>query len=209
MLNSERLTTRQGQLLAFYQNRQRESGFVPTLQETANHFGFKSANSVRQHLRLIEKKGFVRRLPGRSRALLFTREQDSGDSNSVHVPLLGRIPAGALNLAQEEVEAFLTLPASLFRGSGLFALRVRGTSMLGAGILDGDIAVLDSKPEVANGAIAAIQLDDEATLKRVYKKGNELSLWAENPDFPEIRVGANDARRARILGPLVGIVRKV
>ena len=123
-------------MLAFIQNRQRETGFVPSLQETADHFGFKSPNSVRQHLRLIEKKGLVHRLPGRSRALVLARQENLDDC--VHVPFLGCIPAGLPAVAQEDMEALLTLPAHLFRGDGLFALRVRGTSMNGAGILDGD-----------------------------------------------------------------------
>ena len=203
------LTTRQKEVLAFYQNRQRETGFVPTLQEAADHFGFKSLNSVRQHLCLIEKKGFVHRISGRSGALVLNRQDILADSDSVHVPLLGRISAGPPIVAQEDVDTFLTLPAHLFRGERLFALRVRGTSMNGAGILDGDFAVLDAKPAVRNGAIAAVRIEDDATLKRVYQRRNELSLKAENPAFPEIRVRAKDAQRVEILGLLIGIVRKV
>lgn len=209
MPGSAELTTRQEQVLAFIQNRQHDAGFVPTLQETADHFGFKSPNSVRQHLRLIEKKGFVHRLPGRSRALVLTRQERPGDSGSVHVPLLGRIPAGLPGVAQEDMDALLALPAHLFRGDQLFALRVRGTSMNGAGILDGDIAVLDAKREVKNGAIAAVRIEDDATLKRVYRRRNELSLKAENPAFPDIKVAARDAQRVQILGLLIGIMRKI
>jgi repressor LexA len=209
MLGPSALTTRQEQVLAFYQDRQRETGFVPTLQETADHFGFRSPNSVRQHLRLIERKGFVHRLPGRFRALVLARQESLGDSNSVHVPLLGRIPAGPPAIAQEDIEALLTLPAHLFRGDRLFALHVRGTSMNGAGILDGDIAVLDAKPEVRDGAIAAVRIEDDSTLKRVYRRRNGLLLKAENPAFPEINVRAKDAERVQILGLLVGIVRKI
>ena len=81
--------------------------------------------------------------------------------------------------------------------------------MTGAGILDGDIAVLDAKPEVLNGAIAAVRIEDDATLKRVYRKRSELSLKAENPAFPEIKVRAKDARSVQILGLLIGILRKI
>jgi repressor LexA len=203
------LTTRQQQVLAFYQNRQRETGFVPTLQEVADHFGFKSPNSVRQHLLLIEKKGFVHRSPGRSRALVLVRQGSLDDSDSVHVPLLGRIPAGVPRVAQEDMEALLTLPANLFRGDRLFALRVRGTSMKGAGIIDGDIAVLDAERKVTNGAIAAVRIEDDATLKRVYRSRNELSLKADNPAFPEIKVRMKDVQHVQILGLLIGIVRKI
>lgn len=203
------LTSRQEQVLAFYQNQQRETGFIPTLQETADHFGFKSPNSVRQHLSLIEKKGFLHRLPGRSRALVLARQENLDDSDSVQVPLLGRISAGVPVVVQEDMEALLTLPVHLFRGDRLFALRVRGTSMNGAGILDGDIAVLDAKREVTNGAIAAVRIEDDATLKRIYRRRNELSLKAENPAFPEIKVPSRDAQRVQILGLLIGILRKI
>jgi repressor LexA len=209
MAETAYLTARQRQVLEFVVDRQRQTGLVPTLQETANHFGFKSPNSVRQHLRLIEKKGFVRRIPRRSRGLVVTRPDSRADLDSVRVPLLGRIPAGSPVLAYEEPEALLTLPADLFRGSQLFALRVCGTSMRDAGILDGDIAVLDAMPEVKDGAIAVVLIEDEATLKRVCRGSDGLLLRSENPAFGDIRVTAGAAERARVLGALVGVVRKV
>jgi repressor LexA len=203
------LTTRQGQVLAFYQNRQRETGVVPTLQEVADHFGFKSLNSVRQHLGLIEKKGFLHRLRGRPGAIALGSQEVFYNSDSVHIPLLGRVAAGLPTVAQEDIDAILALPGHLFRGERLFALRVRGTSMNGAGILDGDFAILDAKSEVRNGAIAAVRIEDDATLKRVYRSRNELSLKAENPAFPEIRLRAKDVKRVEILGLLIGIIRKI
>lgn len=209
MVQSSPLTARQMQVLAFVKDRQRDTGLVPTIQETATHFGFKSLNSARQHFRLIEKKGFIHRVPGRSRGLVVVRPEGGGDQDSVRVPLLGRIPAGHPVLAHEDTEALLTLPAGIFHGSGLFALRVRGTSMEGAGILDGDIAVLDSMMEVKDGVIAAILIEDEATLKHVYRRPEGLLLKAENPVFRDIEVPPSAAERARVLGALVGVVRKV
>lgn len=209
MSQSAKLTARQEEVLAFFEDRQRQTGFAPTLQETAEHFGFKSPNSVRQHLRLIEKKGLVHRVPGRSRALVLVRAEREAPSELVRVPLLGRIPAGRPFTAQEEPEMLLTLPAHLFRGTQLFALRVHGASMKGAGILSGDIAVLDGATEVKDGAIAAVLIEDEATLKRVYRKPKGLLLKAENPAFRNIHVAVTEAQRARVIGVLVGVVRKV
>jgi repressor LexA len=203
------LTARQRQVLTFVEDQQRQTGVTPSLQETAKHFGFKSPNSVREHLRLIEKKGFVHRVPGRSRGLVVARPDGGDQPDSVRVRLLGRIPAGYPSVAQEDAEALLTLPAQLFRGSQLFALRVHGTSMKGAGILDGDIAVLDAVAELHNGAIAAVLIEDEATLKRVYRRPKGLLLKAENSAFRDIEVLASAAERARVLGVLVGVVRKV
>lgn len=202
------LTARQEEVLAFYEDRQRQTGLVPTLQETADHFGFKSANAVRQHLRLIEKKGFAHRVPGRSRALVVHRDIQRG-ADSVRVPLLGRIPAGNPMLAFENSEALLALPTLIFKESSLFAVRVQGNSMTGAGIFDGDIAVLDTSSQPRDGMIAAVLIDEEATLKRVYKMPKSLLLKAENPEFPDIEVPARAAEKARIMGVLVGIVRRV
>lgn len=209
MAQTESLTTRQKQVLAFVEDRQRQTGFAPTLQETAKHFGFRSPNSVREHLRLIEKKGFVHRTPGRSRALVVIRHDGQLDPDSVRVPLLGRIPAGDPAVAIEDTEALLTLPALLFRGSRLFALRVRGSSMKGAGIFDGDIAVLDARSEVRDGTIAAVLIEDETTLKRIYRRPNGLLLKAENPAVRDIKLSPREAEHVRVVGVLVGVVRKV
>ena len=205
---SAALTSRQQQILSFIQDCHRETGLVPTLQETATHFGFRSPNSVRQHLRLIEKKGFVHRLPGRSRALVLA-QHEANAADLVRVPLVGRIPAGIPDFAEESAEEMLPLPAHLFHGSGLFALRVHGSSMTGAGILDGDIAILDAKLEVKTGSIAGVLIENDATLKRVYRSRDELSLKAENPAFPDIKLTAKAAKLLKILGVLVGVVRKI
>lgn len=209
MSQTAKLTARQEEVLAFVEERQRQTGFAPTLQETAEHFGFKSPNSVREHLRLIEKKGLVHRIPGRSRALVLVRAERQIDHDSLRVPLLGRIPAGHPVPAHQETETLLTLPAYLFRGTQLFALRVHGASMKGAGILNGDIAILDAATEVHDGAIAAVLIEDEATLKRVYRNRKGLVLKAENPAFRDIQVASNEAQRVRVIGLLVGVVRKV
>jgi repressor LexA len=206
---SVELTVRQEQILNYYKDRQRQSGIFPTLQEAADYFGFKSRNAVRQHLRLIEKKGALHRVPGRSRALELLRPDDRSDSDWVRVPLIGTIPAGNLATAYEDAEELLNLPANFFRGHQLFALRVRGTSMEGAGILHGDIAVLDETPDVREGAIAAVLIEDEATLKRVYHTPEALVLKAENQAFRDTRIAASESQQPRVLGVLVGILRKV
>lgn len=202
------LTVRQEQVLAFYKDHHRQTGIFPSLQEAADHFGFKSPNAVSQHLRLAEKKGVVHRLPGRSRAIEFVQRDTRSDSDSIRVPLLGNVPAGNPVIAYEDAEELLTLPVSLFRGNQLFALRVHGTSMQDAGILDRDIAVLDGACDVKEGAIAAVLIDDDATLKRVYHTPEALVLKAENQAFRDIRIAVTEAQ-PRVLGVLVGILRKV
>lgn len=203
------LTVRQKQILKFYKDCQRQTGVLPTLREAADHFGFKSRNAVVQHLRLIERKGAVRRAPGRSRSMEFLGPDKRSSPDWVSVPLGGTIPAGNFAVAYEDAEEVIDLPARFFRGHQLFALRVRGTSMEGAGILDGDIAVLDETPEVRDGAIGAVLLGDEATLKRVHRTPGALVLKAENPAFRDITIAADDAQRPRVLGVLVGILRRL
>jgi repressor LexA len=209
MFANVQLTARQKQVFAFYKDQHRQTGIFPTLREVANHFGIKSLNAVRQHLRLIEKKGVMHRVPGRARAMELVDDEVASYPESVRVPLLGNIPAGNPAVAFEEAEEVLALPVRLFRGSQLFALRVRGTSMQGAAILNGDIAVLDGAREVKEGEIAAVLIEDEATLKRVYHTPEALILKAENQAFRDIRIAASESQQPRVLGVLVGILRKV
>jgi repressor LexA len=210
MTQSPQLTVRQEEILKFYTDRQQQTGILPTLQEVADHFDFKSRNAVREHLRLLELKGAIRRAHGRARAVeILWREGPSEPGAVVRVPLLGTIPAGNLSAAFEDAEEVLNLPTGLFRGHRPFALHVRGTSMEEAGILNGDIAVLDESLEAEQGAIAAVLIDDEATLKRVYHTPEAMVLRAESSGFPDIEIGANAAQEPRVLGVLVGILRRV
>jgi repressor LexA len=204
------LTNRQQQVLAYVENRQRETGFAPTLQEAADHFGLKSPNSIRQHLRLMEKKGFLHRVPGRSRALVVHRafDQDQAD-DVVYVPLLGPISAGPPNLACEDPGPTVALSSRLFQGNQLFALKVRGQSMTGAGILDGDIAILDATKQVEDGTVAAVLVEDEATLKRLFRNARGLLLRAENPDYKDIEIHRSQFDAVKVIGALIGILRKV
>ena len=201
------LTERQREILTFIEERQRSAGFAPTLKETAAHFGFRSANSVRQHLRLIENKGRVKRVPRRSRALVVQGAKGRARSGWLRIPLLGTIAAGNPILATENVESTFEFPAQFFRGIELFALRVKGQSMERAGILDGDLAILDAAVEVSSGGIGAVLIGDEATLKYVHHRGRNLVLMAANPDFPNIEIDPDDSQRVRLMGSLVGVVR--
>jgi len=203
------LTDRQKEILAYVEERQRSAGFPPTLQEIAAHFGFKSANSVRQHLRLIENKGRVRRLPGRSRALVVPKVRRRSPTGFVRIPLLGSIAAGNPILAAPSAESVLDFPEHLFRGAELFALRVKGGSMEGAGILGGDIAVLDAAAEVGSGAIGAVLIGDEATLKYIHREDGGLLLRAANAAFPDLKLDSARSEQARVMGRLVGVVRSI
>src|ERR1017187_3177507 len=144
-----RPTERQEQIAAFLHTESRKRGVMPTQREIAEHFGFASLNSVRSHLRLMEKKGMLNRLPGKARGLMLKRSPSAG------IPLLGHIAAGDPQIAFQDPEEFILASPELFSGSELFALRVKGESMKDAGILPGDIAVINRQSEVADGEIAA------------------------------------------------------
>jgi repressor LexA len=203
------LTSRQAEVLAFLEERQRSTGFSPSLKEIARHFGFASTFAVREHLRLIEKKGFLRRVPRKSRAIRITRHCQGQENSLRRIPLLGRIPAGSPLTAVEETEEIIGVERRLFQGQQLYALRVRGNSMTGAGIMDGDLAVLNYQQDVENGQIAAVLIDDEATLKRVFRTPDALILHPENPDFQNIVITDKDTQECRIAGRLVGLIRSL
>jgi len=209
ILLKKALTTRQAQVLNFVEEYQQEQGRAPTLKEICNHFGFRSVSSARDHLDLIEQKGFLTRIANCSRSIRITcQESTNQPSPSTSVPLIGRIAAGAPSFALEEAEDILQLPKSLFSGRKLFALRVQGDSMINAGIFDGDIAVLKSQPDFIDGDIAAVVVDEEATLKRLYRTAKGLRLRPENDIYTDRIISLKHSRSCRVAGVLVGTIRQ-
>ncbi len=195
-------TTRQMEIAEFLDAEFRRRGMMPTQREIATRFGFASPNSVRSHLRLMAKKGMVSLLPGKARGLKLTISTSPG------IPVLGKIAAGIPQEAFQTAEEFVPLPPHFFRGTDLFALRVKGDSMKDAGILPGDIAIMNRQEDVADGEIAAVLLDDDATLKYLHRRRGSVVLRGANPTFREIIVRADEARTLRILGRYVGLIRK-
>jgi len=123
-------------------------------------------------------------------------------------PLVGAVAAGRPITAVENIEGHLTLDRNLFAGQNVFALRVRGDSMIGAGIHDGDIAVVQKQPVADDGQIAVVMIDDEATLKRFGRKDKAIILHAENPAYPDIVIGPEDGE-VEVVGKVIGIMRKM
>lgn len=204
------LTVRQAQVFNFVEKYQQEQGRAPTLKEICNNFGFRSVSSARDHLDLIEQKGFITRTANCSRSIRIIRQESNFQlAPSISVPLIGRIAAGAPSFALEEAEDILQLPKSLFPERKLFALRVQGDSMIKAGIFDGDIAVLKSQPDFTDGNIAAVVVDEEATLKRLYRTAKGLRLKPENDAYTDRIISLNHANRScRVAGVLVGTIRQ-
>lgn len=207
---SASLTKTQARVLAFVEQAVAQNGRPPTMKEVAGHFGWSSTSTAQQHLRALETKGHLSRTPKSARSLRVTKPlRIVRPEQTVAVPLIGRISAGAPTFALEEAEEILPLPRALFHGDNLFALRVRGDSMIQAGIFDGDIAVLRSGPDFSEGNIAAVVVDEEATLKRVFRTKRGLRLHAENPAYADRLVSSEQMKTSfRLAGVLVGTIRR-
>jgi len=202
-------TQRQDEIYQFLLDQRDKCGVCPTHEEIRQHFGFRSLNSVQEHLRLLEQKGFIKRSPRKARSIQLTGPSEGTDLHDlIRVPLLGSIPAGNPMFALECQEDVLQLSRRLFRGRDIFALRVKGDSMKGAGIFNGDIALLSAGKDWNDGVIAAVVVDEEATLKRVYRTPQGVRLHAENPDYADRIILAKSLSNCRVAGVLVGTVRR-
>ena len=197
------LTDRQRSVLHFIQREQREKGVTPSTREIQNHFRFASQTSVMQYIAALEQKGFLQRHPGKARALITPIQKVR-----IHdVPIYGQIPAGMASLTEQDIEGHVSLDhhsANVSKTHGTFALRVRGDSMIGAHILDGDLVILEQSKEAHNGAIVAALIDGETTLKRYVVDHGRPYLKAENPRYPNLI----PARELKIQGVMVSLVRK-
>ena len=194
------LTKRQRQVLEFISEFQAEHGYPPTVREVAAQFGFRSPRAAHDHIKALQRKGYLKHEPGRPRALSLIKP-------TTGIPVLGRIAAGAPLLAVEEADEVLGLEPSFFGSGSFFALRVRGESMIEEHIADGDLVILRAQEMANPGEVVAVLLGDEVTLKYFHPRKNGLELRAANPVVPSIMVGA-DADPPRILGVMVGLVRK-
>ena len=195
------LTPRQQQVYQFVCDYLDSHGYAPTLQEIAAYLGINGNLGVLRHLEALEKKGYLRRVTGKSRGIVL-----SGRSTSQALPVVGSVAAGALSEALEDVEDYLNVDPALIRGDGSFVLRVRGDSMLEAQICDGDLAIIHPQPEAENGDIVVARLDGEATLKRFFREGESIRLQPENSRFQPIFLSAEDGDVA-IIGKVTAIIR--
>jgi repressor LexA len=197
------LTARQRELLVFIE-RTAASGRPPSRADIASHFGITRA-TVQQHVVALERHGALRRLPG-ARGLAPARA--ATPAPRIHtVPVLGRVAAGVPLLAVEDASEAVAVPEGLFRSVPDVLLRVAGDSMIGAGILDGDLVAIALRPDAESGDIVVARLDDEITLKRLRRRAGAVELWAENPAFAPIRM--DPTREFAIEGVVLGVVRRL
>lgn len=199
---TDKLTARQLEVLAFIRSALKRSGLPPTRSEIAEALGFRSPNAAEEHLRALARKGAIELRPGASRGIRVTADipEDSG------LPVIGRVAAGQPILAAEHVEELLQIDPAAFRPRADYLLRVKGLSMRDAGILNGDLLAVHATATAENGQVVVARLDDEVTVKRFRRRGQRVSLLAENPDFSPIEVDLR-TQTLTIEGLAVGVVR--
>lgn len=183
------LTNRQRQIVEFIQRQQEHSGLVPSQREIADHFGFRSTNAVRQHVRLIEQKGFLEASDGKARALKVISPLQPLRRRVCDIPVFGSIPAGSPQDRTQEAKGCVTIDIGTLNFKPTprtFALEVRGDSMAGKHIVDGDLVVLEHGATPKPGDVVAALIDGENTLKTFLLRGTKPFLKAENPKYPDL-----------------------
>ena len=209
-----KLTKMQQQIYDYIARMIREQGYPPSVREIGEAVGLKSPSTVHFHLKHLEEMGVIGKSAGKGRAITLRREEESAPLSNVvplpeeseppanKIPVVGTVAAGTPILAEECIEDYLTFDTG-GRSGEYFALRVRGESMLYAGILPDDLVVVHQQCTANNGEIVVALLDDEATVKRLRRKNGEVWLMPENPAYSPI-----DGRTASILGKVAAVVRR-
>jgi len=200
------LTKRQRQVLDFVES-SRQAGEVPTLREIAEHFGFKSSRAAADHLDALKRKGLVSNKPGKSRSLRVVSPLHDLRKRIADIPLFGSIPAGFADERKQEAKGCVTIDIGTLGikpSSRTFALEVRGDSMIGKHIVDGDVVVVEHGQTPRNGDVVAALIDGESTLKTYVEDRRKPYLKAENPRFPKLIPAAELV----IQGVMVALIRK-
>ena len=214
----EELTDRQKQILHFIVRESESRGFPPTIREIGEQMDIRSTNGVNDHLKALERKGYLTRGEQQSRSLVPTKRARlvlglgaRRDGNMVDVPLLGKVAAGVPLLTAENLEDSVRID-SFFLGSAgkeVFALRVKGDSMIEDGIFDGDYLFVRKTPGASPGDIVVALIEDEATVKRFYPEGDRIRFQPSNRAMHPLYVHRSDFRSTMILGIVIGVYRKM
>ncbi len=180
-----------------------KDGYAPSVRDICAAVGIKSTSSVHEYLRRLETKGYIRKSSGRSRALSVVNDRENESTKMMRVPILGRVTAGQPIYAVENYDGYVDFPISMARGkANLFALRVMGESMIEAGILDGDIVVVESKRYADDGDIVVAMIEDEATVKRYFRDDGRIRLQPANHTMQPIF-----SRDVTVLGKVIANFR--
>ena len=207
---STMLTHQQEKLLQFINNFQLKSNITPSFDEMKDGLGLKSKSGIHRILSALEERGYIKKLNNRARAIEVLKFPNGiteySDNNNITIPVLGKIAAGHPIEAITDNTNYIDIPQSLLGKGEYFLLEVEGDSMINAGIFDGDQVIIEKRNDAKNGEIVVALIDNnEATLKRIYKRGQQLALQPENPAFKTVIYGPD---RVQIQGILKQLIRK-
>jgi len=203
----EALTNKQMAVLAYIREQTGDRGMPPTVREVARHFGFKSPKAASDHMDALIRKGYLERTPGTARGLRVMGDKSDAFASEPGVPIVGDVAAGLPILAVENTLGTLTME-SAFGSGDLFAVRVRGDSMIDYGIHEGDFVIVRKTTVVEPDAIAVVYVEGEATVKKLRKTKIGYELIAGNVNYPPVPITAETVGFA-IAGPVVGVIRKM
>jgi repressor LexA len=203
MNNDAYLNSRQQQILDYIKSTLRAKGYPPSVREIGEAVGLSSSSTVHSHLSKLEQLGLIKRDPTKPRAIDVLDEAPWRQKHLTPVPLVGCVTAGQPILAIENIEETYPLPTELVRDDNVFMLTVKGTSMINAGILDGDYILVREQKDANNGDIVVVLIDnEETTVKRFYKEKNVVRLQPENDEMAPIYV-----KDVAIVGKVIGVLR--
>lgn len=201
----EQLTDKQQQILEFIKHRILEKGYPPAVREICQAVQLRSTSSVHSHLETLERKGYIRRDPTKPRAIeIIDDDFNLARKEIVHIPIVGTITAGEPILAVENIEDYFPMQPDFISSKNTFMLHVRGESMINAGILDGDMVIVQQQPTAENGDIVVAMIEDSATVKRFYKEEGYYRLQPENDNMDPILVP-----EVSIIGKVIGLYRSI
>src|SRR5437016_12493845 len=197
------LTERQTRILNYIRDVSKSRNYPPSVREIGEAVGLSSSSTVHNHLNQLERRGLIRRDPSKSRTVQLVEEAVHHEKrrNAVAIPLVGHVAAGAPILAEQNIEDHVMLSGE-FAQEGWFALRVRGDSMINAGILDGDLVIVKPQQDAPDGTIIVALVEDEATVKRLDRSSGRVRLIAENPAYAPL-----EPANAAMVGLVKGLVR--
>lgn len=205
------LSDRQSAVLDFIKSEIASKGYPPAVREICKAVGVSSTSTVHSHLNKLEKLGYIRRDPTKPRAILVTDKSKDKDEaiglnqEIINLPLVGEITAGQPILAEQNIQEYIPLPSSFVKGKNTFMLKVKGESMINAGILDGDYVIIDKQETAENNQIIAALVDsDTATVKRFFKETDRIRLQPENEFMEPMYFELN---QVKIIGVVIGVFR--
>ena len=201
------LTKKQQKFLSFLTKYIREKGYPPTIREIVYHLKLASTNSVKKYLDILERKGYIRRIPNSPRAIELCVK--TPENHTRLIPVVGNVRAGAPHLAVEDIMGHLAMDVSVARWDNTFFLKVEGDSMIDAHIRDGDFVLVKSQQTAENGDIVVAIINDEATVKRFFRRRNNICLEPANPAMKPIIIKESQAHEIIIVGKVVTVLRQI